>query len=63
MDEADFELAYELLAEVLDTVEGEDEAAFLTRLALLAARECGDIERFRALVRAAREAGPPLRDS
>ena len=42
----DFETAYETLATAIDRAGAEREALFLTRLALVLAREFGDIAAF-----------------
>jgi len=49
----DLESAYELLATAIDSAGAEDEALFLTRLALLLGHEVGDIITFRNAIKAA----------
>lgn len=51
----DFEAAYEALATAIDQAGVEREALFLTRLALLLARELGDIAAFRKAIDTALE--------
>ncbi|GGO79214.1 hypothetical protein GCM10011348_12930 [Marinobacterium nitratireducens] len=46
----DLERVYDTLAESIDAVGTEHEALFLTKLALLSAREIGDAERVQALI-------------
>ncbi len=57
MDERAFEQAYERLAQALDAVAPEEEAAFLTRLALLLAAGCADPAAFETALEAAARAG------
>ncbi len=50
---ASLEEAYEILAQAIDQAGRDQEAVFLTRLALVLAHEVGDIEIFKRSVRAA----------
>jgi hypothetical protein len=51
----DLEGAYETLATAIDSAGPEQEALFLTRLALLLSNELGDIAVFRSAIQAALE--------
>ena len=51
----DFETAYESLATAIDSAGPEQEALFLTRLALLLGHDLGDIAAFRKAISAALE--------
>ena len=51
----DLESAYETLAMAIDSAGPEQEALFLTRLALLLSHELGDIAAFRSAIRTALE--------
>jgi hypothetical protein len=55
MPSEDLESAYEALATAIDSVGAKNEALFLTRLALVLSHKLGDIDAFRAAVRAALE--------
>lgn len=47
------EEVYELLAEAIDSLPAEAEAAFLARLALVLANECDDLDVVKAAIRVA----------
>jgi hypothetical protein len=51
----DLESAYETLAMAIDSAGPEQEALFLTRLALLLSHELGDVAAFRSAIRTALE--------
>jgi hypothetical protein len=51
----DLESAYETLAMAIDSAGPEQEALFLTRLALLFSHELGDVAAFRSAIRTALE--------
>ncbi len=54
MSPADLEAVYELLADAIDAVPADKEALFLSKLVLVLADACGDVETVRAAVAAAR---------
>lgn len=55
MPPEDFETAYETLALAIDSAGPEQEALFLTRLALVLGHELGDIAVFKTAIRTALE--------
>lgn len=54
MSDADFETAYELIAQALDQVPESEDKLFLTKLALFLARRTGNLEGLREAIAAAR---------
>jgi hypothetical protein len=55
MPSEDFEAAYEVLATAIDSAGAQQEALFLTRLALVLSHELGDINVFRRAIETALE--------
>lgn len=51
---ADLELVYEDLAKALDTVSDAEREIYLCKLALLMARDLGDLEQVRRMIHTAR---------
>ena len=50
LDVAVLEAIYDDLAQAIDAAGADKSSVFLVKLALLQARDCGSLERFRALV-------------